>query len=204
MYADGSIEIFSRHAGMLSKHWSMRLIRYGSAPPPCDGDDLQARVAVEEAVVDHPRDRERRVEREADRRGQLEAHHVHVGDAGRRGRMHEHRQRLRVDRRPDRRERVVGQRARRRCSRAPSRRTRRPRTRARARRARARGTATGSTRTSAAGPGCAACADAMSSFMMRAACRLTSGAAPEHVRTGERHDADVDAALRSSSARRRS
>jgi hypothetical protein len=46
-------------------------------------DDAQFAVAVEEAVVDHPRDRQRRVEREADRRGQLEADHVHRVDAGR-------------------------------------------------------------------------------------------------------------------------
>jgi hypothetical protein len=64
------------------------------------GDDLELPIAVEKAIENHSGDGERRVEREADRGGQLETHHVHFSDAWRRGGMHKHRQRLDIDRRP--------------------------------------------------------------------------------------------------------
>ena len=64
-------------------------------------DDRKIAIAIEKSVIDHPRDRQRCIEREADRRRQLKARHVHLGDARRRRRMHEHRQPARVDRRPN-------------------------------------------------------------------------------------------------------
>ena len=101
---------------------------------------------------------------------------------------------LGVDRRPDRRERRIGQR--------PAVDVGEHHHAGRAGRMRAielgqrdaPGTATAATRTSASRSGCAVCAAAMSSFMIRAACRLTSGPPQNTFGTGERHDADVDAA----------
>ena len=66
--------------------------------------------AVEEAVVDHARDGERGVEREAERRRELELVHAELADPGRRGRVHEHRQRRVIDCLPDRCEAGIGER----------------------------------------------------------------------------------------------
>ena len=71
-------------------------------PAAVRGDDLQSTVAVEEAVVDHACDGERRIERESDRCGELEARHVHRGHTRRRRGVDQHRQRARIDRPPDR------------------------------------------------------------------------------------------------------
>src|SRR6185369_15578175 len=54
------------------------------------GDQLQVRIAVEEAVEDAARDGERGVEGEADRRGELELVHAQRLGSGRRRRMNEH------------------------------------------------------------------------------------------------------------------
>src|SRR5207249_12019792 len=45
-------------------------------------DDLEAWIAIEKSVIDHPRNRKRSVERETDRRSQLKARHIHLRDAG--------------------------------------------------------------------------------------------------------------------------
>ena len=74
------------------------------------GDDLQLGVAVEEAVVQHAAHRQRGVEGEADRRGELELVHLHRLHARRRGRVDQHRQRRGVDRLPQRRELRCGER----------------------------------------------------------------------------------------------
>src|SRR5579883_368199 len=73
-------------------------------------DELQIGVGVEEAVEDHARHGERRVEHEADRGDEVVDAHVELGEAGRRRRVHEDGKAAPVDRLPDRREFRVRQR----------------------------------------------------------------------------------------------
>ena len=72
-------------------------------------DQLGVRITIEKARQDQPREGERGVDHEADRRRQTEFVEPHVAAAGRNRRVDEHRQAQPVDLRPDRREQRIAQ-----------------------------------------------------------------------------------------------
>jgi len=73
------------------------------------GDQLELRIALEEAVEDHAAHRERGVEHEADRGDEAVLHHVELLGPRRRAGMDQHREPAAVDLAPDRTEGFVSQ-----------------------------------------------------------------------------------------------
>ena len=99
-YVLGLSLMTSAQAGIVSWHAVEPAGEIGQRGPAVGGDQLQVRIAVDEARIDHARESERGVEHETDRRHQAEFVHVHLAHALRRGRMHQHRQRAASRSRP--------------------------------------------------------------------------------------------------------